>query len=101
MFTIKKLSLAMFLLLCFFSSGCITWATPINRYNATQHADAAFAASTTGDWDLARREWAKAVYNADLGNLEPEKRAVFYYEYGRSMGVNCFFDIAEEYLKSL
>ena len=82
-------------LLIFSSQAC---ATPMNRSNAMKHAQIAVQASSMGDWDSSRREWAKAVVNADLGNLEAPQRAVFYYEYGRSAGVTCFFDIAEDYL---
>jgi hypothetical protein len=56
-------------------------ANPINRHNAIKHAQPATQASNAGDWDLARREWAKAVVNADFGGLDSKKRAVFYYEY--------------------
>ena len=95
MYISKKLVLIILTLLVFSTSVC---ATPINRHNAKKHAQTAVQASKAGDWDASRREWAKAVVNADLGNLEAGRRAVFYYEYGRSAGVTCSFDIAEEYL---
>jgi len=76
-------------------TGCVGG---INLYNANQYADAANAATRRGDWDGARRLWARVVVNADLGHAAKKRRALFYYEYGRATGVTCFFDLSEEYL---
>jgi len=73
-------------------------AAPINRQSALNYAKAASLSNKSGDWDTARRQWARAVSNADLGKAEDSERAIYYYEYGRAAGVTCFFDIAEEYL---
>jgi tetratricopeptide (TPR) repeat protein len=78
-----------------FMSSC---AAAISRHNALLHAEAGQLASNANDWNTARREWAKAVVNSDLGKLDNSKKAVIYYEYGRAAGVTCFFDISEEYL---
>lgn len=74
------------------------WAAPINRQNALDYAKVAESSSKSGDWDAARRQWARTVGNADLGGMDESTRAIYYYEYGRAAGVTCFFDIAEEYL---
>ena len=73
-------------------------AAPVNRKSSENHAMAAQAALNNGDWDSARRQWAQAVVNAELGNENPRKLATLYYEYGRALGVNCFFDKSSMYL---
>lgn len=74
------------------------WATPMNRENATKHANAGGNAAASGNWDTARKEWAQAVKNGELGNIPEQHQAIFYYEYARAAGVTCFFDISETYL---
>ena len=59
---------------------------------------AAVSASQVGDWDLSRRHWAKAVVNSKLAHEPEQKMAVLNYEYGRALGVTCFFDEAEKHL---
>jgi len=88
----------LFPLLCtlFITQAC---ANPINRQNAAKHAQAGGHASASGDWDTARRHWAKAVKNGELGNIPEKHQAIFYYEYARAAGITCFFDISETYLK--
>ena len=73
-------------------------SNPINRKSAQTQATAAIKAQELGDWDAARKNWAKAVKNAELGKLDDKTLAVFYYEYGRALGVTCFFSEAESYL---
>lgn len=82
--------------LCILVVAC---AAPINRKSASNHAQAAQNAVKNNDWDSARRHWAKAVTNGELGGEPEQKMAVFYYEYGRALGVTCFFDESETYLK--
>lgn len=76
--------------------GCV--AAPINQHNAKSYAESGFMAIQSGDWKFARRQWGRAIYNADLGFMDKKERAVYYYEYGRTLGVTCAFDEAEEYL---
>lgn len=92
---VKRLLLTIIILSVLVVMAC---AKPLNRHEALKHADFASLASTDERWDLVRREWAKAVLDADLGNLEPDQRAVFYYEYGRSLGITCYWSLAEQYL---
>ena len=77
--------------------GCVD---TINQRSEINHAQTAYSAQTRGDWDTARRHWAKAVVNANLANEPDEKLAILNYEYGRSLGVTCFFDESEKYLNT-
>jgi hypothetical protein len=43
---------------------------PINRHNAQTYAESGWHAAQSGDWKLARRQWGRAVYNADLGFMD-------------------------------
>jgi tetratricopeptide (TPR) repeat protein len=79
--------------------GC---AHDINIHNAARYGQAGEAALQRGDWDGARRAYARAAVNADLGRAPVRARSVMYYEYGRTSGATCFYDLAETYLsKSL
>lgn len=75
--------------------GC---AAPINVRNAEAHAQAGYAAERAGDWDGARRQFAQAVVNADLGNADVHGKAIVNYEYGRALGVTCEYAMSEKYL---
>ncbi len=77
------------------ATGC---ASDINARNAKQHAGAADAASKAGDWTTARKQWSQALVNAQLAGAAPQQLAVFNYEYGRALGVQCFWDESEKYL---
>jgi tetratricopeptide (TPR) repeat protein len=79
-------------------AGCAPFAQDLNKYNAARYADAGLAALNRGDWDAARRAYARAAVNADLGRAPTRTRSVMYYEYGRASGVTCFYEHAEEYL---
>ena len=76
-------------------AGC---AAPINERVASNYGRVGASAQTRGDWDAARRAYARSANNADLANSSPQRRAIFHYEYGRSLGVTCFFDEAEREL---
>lgn len=77
----------------------VSCASPINRKNAENYTRQGAIAIANGDWQTARRAFARAVVNADLGGVAPSTLAVLSYEYGRSLGVTCFFDDAAYYLK--
>lgn len=85
--------LIMFLVLAL--AGC---ASPLNERNAHNYADQGAAAQQAGDWDVARRCWAKVVVNAQLAGMTDEEQAIAFYEYGRSCGVTCFYEKSEKYL---
>jgi tetratricopeptide (TPR) repeat protein len=78
-------------------TGCVN---SINQRSEINHARTAYSAQQRGDWDKARRHWAKAIVNANLANEPALNLAVLNYEYGRSLGVTCFFDKSEHYLKT-
>lgn len=90
--TSKTFSLVIMVVLL---AGC---AAPINQYNANNYANSAHNYSKSGDWDMARRHWARAVHNSELGGMDKDVQAVYYYELGRASGVTCFYDKAEECL---
>jgi len=76
-------------------TGC---ATAVEQRIATNYAIAGANAQKRGDWDAARRNFARAVANAELARSAPGERAILHYEYGRSLGATCFFDKAEKEL---
>jgi tetratricopeptide (TPR) repeat protein len=78
----------------FILSGC---AASINAHNAQSYARNASQAARQGDWDTARRMWAGAVVNSSLAHADKRYRAVMNYEYARSLGVTCFYDLAQQY----
>lgn len=51
-----------------------------------------------GDWDAARRIYAGSFADRNLAQTSPRYRAVLHYEYGRSLGVTCFYKEAENEL---
>jgi hypothetical protein len=77
------------------ATGC---AAPINIRNAEAHAQAGYAAKARGDWGTARRQFAQAVVNADLGGADASGKGQVNYEYGRVLGIMCDWDQSEKYL---
>lgn len=77
-------------------TGC---ANAINVKNTNSHGNAANAASKAGDWTTARKQWAQALVNAELAGMPAQQLAVFHYEYGRALGVQCFWKESESYLQ--
>jgi len=74
-------------------------ASTINVHNANKHFKVANDATKAGDWDTARRQWAKTLVNAELSDkVSPQNMAIINYEYGRALGVQCFYEKSEEYL---
>ena len=53
------------------------------------------AARVRGDWDAAREIYARAFTEANLDQTDLRFKAVLHYEYGRALGVTCFFTTAE------
>jgi tetratricopeptide (TPR) repeat protein len=84
-----------FLVLSFALSGC---ASEIQKRTSQNYTLIGMQAQARGDWDTARRAYARAVVNAEHAKLSPNTRALLTYEYGRSLGVNCFYDLAESEL---
>jgi tetratricopeptide (TPR) repeat protein len=84
------------LIFSFFITAC---APAINRKTSQITSEAGAIAQQNGDWDAARRNFAKALLNAEMGNEPKDTLAILNYEYGRSLGVTCFFEKAEFYLE--
>ncbi len=76
--------------------GCVS---TLNERNAHNYANAAVAAQEAGDWESARRNWAKAATNTQLAGMSEKQMAIAYYEYARASGATCFFEESEKYLK--
>lgn len=84
-------------LLVWVLSGC---ASSINEHNANTYARSASLASKQGDWEAARKMWARAVVNASLAHADKRYLAVLNYEYARALGVTCFYDEARQYFEA-
>lgn len=84
-----------FIITSFLLAGC---ASEIQERNAQNYTLIGAQAQARGDWDTARRAYARAVVNAELAKLPPTTRAPLTYEHGRSLGVTCFFDLSESEL---
>ncbi len=79
-------------LFCALSTACVV---PINEHTADNSVAVAAVAQQRGKWDNARVAYAKAVTEPSLNDADPKKQAIMHYEYGRALGVTCFFDMAE------
>jgi tetratricopeptide (TPR) repeat protein len=77
-------------------TGCVT---AINQHNADRHEVAGNAFYNQGDWVSARRQYAQAVVNSDLGRASANDKARVNYSYGRVLGIMCAYDKAEQYLR--
>jgi tetratricopeptide (TPR) repeat protein len=53
----------------------------------------------TLEWNLAQRAFANAVRNGELAHADPKDMVNSYYEYGRTSGIICQYDLAEHNLK--
>jgi tetratricopeptide (TPR) repeat protein len=78
-------------------TGC---ASEIQKRTSDRYTLIGIQAQARGDWDTARRAYARAVVNAEQAKLPAKNRAIRTYEYGRALGVTCFFDLAELELNS-
>jgi len=76
-------------------SGC---ANPVAQHNASRYQDAALSNSQAGNWHVARRQWAKVIGNSAASGADKQTLSVWWYEYGRALGVTCFFEKAEDAL---
>ncbi len=53
----------------------------------------------TLEWNLAQQAFAKAVRNGELAHASPQTMVNLYYEYGRTSGIICQYDLAEHNLQ--
>lgn len=75
-------------------AGCAS----VNEKSAGENMQKGAAAEDRGDWDAARRIYARSFADKNLAQTSPRYRAVLHYEYGRSLGATCFFTEAEHEL---
>lgn len=75
-------------------AGCVS----ISERSPGDTMEAAAAARDKGDWDAARKIYARSFTDTNLAQTSPRFRAVLHYEYGRSLGVTCRFKEAEQEL---
>ncbi|KHK55792.1 hypothetical protein PI87_12300 [Ralstonia sp. A12] len=85
------------LLMVVLLAGC---ASAVEERVSNNYMVQGAAAQARGDWDTARRAYARATVNADQARLPAGRRAILHYEYGRSLGVTCFFDQSEQELNA-
>lgn len=76
-------------------SGC---STPVPRPAGPDYAALGGAAEVRGDWDEARRNFGQAVLVADQSGWPASQRAAMHYDYGRALGVTCYYTEAEREL---
>ncbi|WP_353192374.1 hypothetical protein [Pandoraea pnomenusa] len=76
-------------------TGC---TTPVRKPSGPDYAAMGGAAEVRGDWDTARRDFGQAVLVADQSGWPASQRAAMHYDYGRALGVTCFYAEAEREL---
>lgn len=69
-----------------------------NEKRVEDYMGAAAAARESGDWEEARRIYARAFQGVNLDQADHRFKAVLHYEYGRALGVTCHFNEAERQL---
>lgn len=79
-------------------SGCATAPKASMRPPGFDYAAAGGAAEVLGDWNGARRSFGQAVLVADQTGWPAQQRARMHYDYGRALGVTCFYSEAEREL---
>jgi tetratricopeptide (TPR) repeat protein len=77
------------------AGGLTACVLPAPQREADKDVAVAAVAQQKADWDNARRAYAKVIADPELANADPKKQAILHYEYGRALGVTCFFDLAE------
>lgn len=77
------------------AAGC---GTPVRMRPGPDYAAMGGAAEVRGDWDTARRDFGQAVLVADQSGWPASQRAAMHYDYGRALGVTCYYTEAEREL---
>lgn len=75
--------------------GC---ASAIHQKNSDRYTIIGMQAQADGRWDGARRAYARAVGYGEQAKIPLKSLAIRTYEYGRALGVTCFFEEAEDEL---
>ncbi len=76
-------------------AGC---SAPARRPSGPDYAAIGGAAEARGDWDDARRAFGQAVLVADQSGWPALQRAAMHFDYGRALGVTCYYTEAEREL---
>ncbi|WP_087686948.1 hypothetical protein [Pandoraea sp. PE-S2R-1] len=77
------------------AAGC---SAPVVKPAGPDYAALGGAAEVRGDWDAARRNFGQAVLVADQTGWPAAQRAAMHYDYGRALGVTCYYTEAEREL---
>lgn len=77
------------------AAGC---STPEPKPAGPDYAAQGGAAEVRGDWDDARRAFGQAVLVADQSGWPASQRAAVHFDYGRALGVTCYYTEAEREL---
>lgn len=91
----RRVRIFVVVLLAGWLTACVL---PTAQREADRDVAVAAVAQQKADWDSARTAYAKVVADPQLANADPKKQAILHYEYGRALGVTCFFELAEEEL---
>ncbi|VVE37556.1 hypothetical protein PCE31107_03983 [Pandoraea cepalis] len=76
-------------------AGC---SVPERKPSGPDYAALGGAAEVRGDWDGARRAFGQAVLVADQSGWPASHRAAMHFDYGRALGVTCYYPEAEREL---
>ncbi|MFJ2993722.1 tetratricopeptide repeat protein [Pandoraea sp. NPDC087047] len=77
------------------AAGC---SAPASKPPGPDYAAQGGAAEVRGDWDDARRAFGQAVLVADQSGWPASQRAAVHFDYGRALGVTCYYAEAEREL---
>ncbi|VVE03685.1 hypothetical protein PTE31013_02275 [Pandoraea terrigena] len=69
-------------------AGC---SVPERKPSGPDYAALGGAAEVRGDWDGARRAFGQAVLVADQSGWPASHRAAMHFDYGRALGVTCYY----------
>ncbi|WP_150574779.1 tetratricopeptide repeat protein [Pandoraea aquatica] len=78
--------------------GALGCSTPAPKTPGPDYAALGGAAEVRGDWDGARRAFGQAVLVADQSGWPASQRAAMHFDYGRALGVTCYYAEAEREL---
>jgi tetratricopeptide (TPR) repeat protein len=77
--------------------GLVACANPVNRHTYERYVVAGDQAAESGDLQLAKLNYSRAVTNAEVGNLSEPEMARAMFKYARILGNLCEHDEAERW----
>ncbi|WP_150722929.1 hypothetical protein [Pandoraea capi] len=78
--------------------GAVGCTSPAPKPAGPDYAAQGGAAEVRGDWDTARRAFGQAALVADQSGWPASQRAAVHFDYGRALGVTCYYAEAEREL---